>query len=244
MRANGMDKAANDAAQILAGLLESGQELMQSSLASMGGGAALGDPANPAAQWLEATKRVAEMQQDYLKQLTGFWTTAMGAANPWQLIAGANPWLSSPTPPDSADKRFAAEAWNDPHFDLIKRTYLAYAKFLGDSVEAAPVDERTKGQLRFAARQIVDAMSPANYLATNPEAMLLAAESGGQSLADGMNLFMHDLAAGRISITDERAFEVGKNLASTPGAVVFENELIQLIQCAPSRWPARTGSTE
>ncbi len=184
---------------------------------------------------MEATKAITEMQQDYVKQVTGFWTAAMGGANSWQAMGGANPWLSASTAQDGGDKRFAGEAWNnDPRFDLIKQTYLAYSKFLGDSVEAAPVDDRTKGQLRFATRQIVDAMSPANYLATNPEAMQLAQETGGQSIADGLNLLFHDLAAGRISITDERAFEVGKNLAVTPGSVVFENELIQLIQYAPT----------
>jgi polyhydroxyalkanoate synthase len=175
---------------------------------------------------MEASKRITEMQQDYLKQVTGFWTAAMGGANPWQPTAPAT---------DAADKRFAGETWNnDPRFDTIKRAYLAYSSFLSDSVEAAPVDDRTKGQLRFAVRQVVDAMSPANYFATNPEAMQLATETGGQSIAEGLSLFFHDVAAGRISITDERAFEVGKNLAVTPGSVVFENELIQLIQYTPT----------
>ena len=193
-----MDKTANDPAQILASLLETGQELMRKSLASAAGESQPAG-AEPVAQWMEATKAITEMQQDYVKQVTGFWTAAMGGANPWQAMGGANPWLPA-TNQDSTDKRFAGEAWNnDPRFDLLKRTYLAYSKFLGDSVEAAPVDERTKGQLRFAARQIVDAMSPANYFATNPEAMQLAAETGGQSVAEGLSLFYHDLAAGRIS---------------------------------------------
>ncbi len=221
-----MEKATNDPAQILANLLETGQELMRKSFAPAAGGDPSEDTAHPAAQWMEATKRITEMQQDYLKQVTGFWTSAMGGANPWQPVAPAG---------DASDKRFAGEAWNgDPRFDMIKRAYLAYSTFLNNSVEAAPVDERTKGQLRFAVRQIVDAMSPANYFATNPEAMQLAVESGGQSIAEGLSLFFHDIAAGRISITDERAFEVGKNLATTPGSVVFENDLIQLIQYAPT----------
>src|SRR5438876_10076259 len=105
-----------------------------------------------------------------MKQVTGFWTAAMG---------GANPWMPGSAAADTADKRFAGEAWNkDPRFDMIKRAYLAYSSFLHDAVEAAPVDERTKGQMRFAARQIVDAMSPANYFATNPEAMQLAGATG------------------------------------------------------------------
>ena len=95
------------------------------------------------------------------------------------------------------------------------------------------MDDRTKRQLRFAVRQFVDAMSPANFFMTNPEAMQLALETGGASLAEGMALFFKDLAKGRISMTDESAFEVGRNIAVTEGSVIFENELIQVIQYAP-----------
>jgi polyhydroxyalkanoate synthase len=100
-------------------------------------------------------------------------------------------------------------------------------------VDAVPGDERTKEQIRFGLRQFVDAMSPANFLLTNPEALQLARETNGQSLVEGMQLFFEDLARGAISTTDESAFEVGRNIAATPGAVVFENELLQLIQYAP-----------
>ena len=221
-----MTNATNDPAQFLAKLLETGQQMMQQSLSAATGTDAPGAPADPFAQWVEASKRVTDMQQEYMKQVTGFWSAAMGGAMPWQAFA---------PPADAGDKRFAGEAWNnDARFDAIKKTYLAYSGFLKESVEAAPVDERTKGQLRFAVRQVVDAMSPANYFATNPEAMQLAQETGGQSVAEGLSLFFHDVAAGRISITDERAFEVGKNLAVSPGSVVFENELIQLIQYTPT----------
>src|SRR6185295_18067541 len=86
----------------------------------------------------------------------------------------------------------------------------------------------------FALRQVTDALSPANNLATNPEAMQLALETGGASLAEGLQLFTQDLARGRISMTDDTAFEVGKNVCTTPGNVVFQNELIQLIQYTPT----------
>src|SRR4030095_10083190 len=81
--------------------------------------------------------------------------------------------------------------------------------------------------------QFVDAMSPANFLATNPEAIELAVETGGQSVAEGMGLFFEGLAERRISTTDETAFEVGRNVAVSPGAVIYENPLIQVIQYAP-----------
>jgi len=87
--------------------------------------------------------------------------------------------------------------------------------------------------LRFFARQILDAMSPANYLATNPQALQRAMETGGDSVALGIRNLLQDISKGRITMSDEQAFEVGRNLAVTPGAVVFENELIQLIQYRP-----------
>jgi polyhydroxyalkanoate synthase len=98
----------------------------------------------------------------------------------------------------------------------------------------AQSSERKKAQWGFTLRQVIDAMSPANCLATNPEAMQTALDSGGASLVEGARLFLADLAKGRISMTDEQAFEVGRDLATTPGSVVYENALMQLIQYAPS----------
>jgi polyhydroxyalkanoate synthase len=179
------------------------------------------DPADLAA----AARRLAELQQDYLKQMSAGWSPPAGAAAGTPAAAAGRP----------EDKRFAGEAWSaDPRFDAIKSAYQTFSRFLQSSVDAAPLDERARGQLRFAMRQYADALSPANFFATNPEAIQLAAESGGKTLADGMNLFFQDLAKGRISMTDESAFEVGRELALTPGAVVFENELVQLLQYAPA----------
>jgi polyhydroxyalkanoate synthase len=100
-------------------------------------------------------------------------------------------------------------------------------------LDAAPADAQTKAQWQFALKQVQDALNPANCLATNPEAMQLAVQTGGASLVEGTRLFLQDVAKGRISMSDEQAFEVGRNLATTPGSVVFENELMQLIQYAP-----------
>ena len=101
-------------------------------------------------------------------------------------------------------------------------------------LDTAPADAKTKAQWRFALKHVQDALSPANYLATNPEALQLALDTGGASLLEGMRLFLQDVAKGRISMTDDQAFEVGRNVATTPGSVVFENELMQLIQYAPT----------
>jgi polyhydroxyalkanoate synthase len=134
-----------------------------------------------------------------------------------------------------ADRRFADEAWTkDPRYAAVARTYLAQTDQLRKALDAAPLDERTKAQWGFALGQVMDALSPANMLATNPEAIQLALESGGKSLVEGMRLYTEDLARGHIAMTDESAFEVGRNVATTPGTVVLQNELMQLIQYTPT----------
>jgi polyhydroxyalkanoate synthase subunit PhaC len=213
----------NDPAQLLAKLFQSGQEQMRQLTAAGGTGSAKPDPT---AAFVAASQHYAEMHQNFLKQMTGFWSAMLGAATPAEEAA-------APMAKDE-DRRFAGKAWqDDPRFDAVKRTYLVYSSFLRDAVESTLVDEKTKGQLRFGVRQFVDAMSPANFLATNPEAIELAVATGGQSVAEGMGLFFEDLAKGRISTTDETAFEVGRNVAVSPGAVIYENALIQIIQYAP-----------
>jgi polyhydroxyalkanoate synthase len=143
-------------------------------------------------------------------------------------------WSSSATS-DEVDRRFATQAWrNDPRCDLVVRQFQSYANLLRSGIDKAPADAQTKAQWHFALRQVLDALSPANCLATNPEALQAAVDSGGASLVEGMRLFLQDLAKGRVSMTDDEAFEVGRNVATTPGGVVYENELMQLIQYAPS----------
>ncbi len=155
---------------------------------------------------------------------------AMRTLMPWWPGAKDAGVSTSPAP----DRRFANDAWQtDPRFAALAQTYAAQAENLQQTLAAAPLDERNKAQMSFMLRQVIDALSPANSLATNPEAMKLAVESGGASLMEGMKLFMADLAQGRVSMTDDQAFEVGRNVATTPGSVVFENELIQLIQYQP-----------
>jgi polyhydroxyalkanoate synthase len=211
-----MTDQPNDPLQWLASLYQAGQEMMRPFTTPPAPGA----PSDPYGQLTAMSKSMLDMQQSYVQQMSNFW---MG------LAAG-----NLPQAPQEADKRFAGEWWrDDPRFDLLKRSYLAYADVLAKSVETAAVDDRTKGQLRFAMRQFIDAMSPTNFLMTNPEAMQLALQTGGASLTEGMALFFKDLAKGRISMTDESAFAVGRNIAATEGSVIFENDLIQVIQYAP-----------
>jgi len=144
-------------------------------------------------------------------------------------------WSSALAPDAGSDRRFGAEAWQrDPRFAPLAQSYLQFTKLMGKALDAAPLDERSKAQTGFALRQVLDAMSPANFLATNPEALQGALDSGGASLVEGARLFLADMGKGRISMSDDQAFEVGRDLATTPGSVVYENELIQLIQYAPT----------
>jgi polyhydroxyalkanoate synthase len=210
----------NDPVQWLATLYQAGQDMMRPFMPPAGSGA---PPAqDPYAQLTAMSRGIIEMQQNYMAQVSKMWLGMAGAT-----AAGAEA--------PGSDKRFAGTDWQkDPRYDMLTRTYLAYSDLLNKSVESAAVDDKTRGQLRFATRQFIDAMSPANFLATNPEAMRVALETGGASLTEGMGLFFKDLAKGRISITDEHAFEVGGNIAVTPGTVVFQNELIQVIQYTPT----------
>ena len=226
-----MDDPTSDPAQLLTAWMRAGQEAMQCFNLPLGAGApsesgaSAHDRADPAAQFIANVTTVAELQREAFKNITDFWTHFASPPGTDGVVRNA----------EINDRRFANEAWtDDPRFDLVRRAYLAYSSFLEGSVEQTNVDERSKGQLRFGVRQFLDAMSPSNFLATNPEATQLAIESGGQSLAEGMGLYFQDLAKGRVSMTDENAFSIGKNLAVTPGAVVYENEMIQLIQYAPT----------
>jgi polyhydroxyalkanoate synthase len=148
----------------------------------------------------------------------------------WQQTFGHPEKLAEPP----ADKRFGAPEWNQhPVFRYYRDAYLAGSKAMMEAVEAATLDEDTKQRMRFAMKQYVDALSPSNFLITNPEAMKEAAESGGDTLQKGYANLLADLAKGRVSMTDETAFELGRNVALSEGSVVFENELVQLIQYAP-----------
>jgi polyhydroxyalkanoate synthase len=137
-------------------------------------------------------------------------------------------------PPATGDNRFAAAEWQLPFFQYVQQAYLLNTRFLGELGDLAELEPHAKRRLQYQLRQVADAMAPNNYAATNPEVIKLAAETGGASLAQGMKLLAADVARGRISMSDEQAFEVGRNLALTPGSVVLENEVMQLIQYAPA----------
>ncbi len=170
--------------------------------------------------------KFAALQGRYLQLHAALWQSA--------LTREAGRDATPIAPPDRGDRRFSSAEWQRiPWFDYLRQSYLINSRFLSDWIEALEAEPRAKERLRFIARQFSDAMSPANFAATNPEALRLALETKGESLTQGIRQLLEDVHKGRISTTDESVFEVGKNLAVSEGAVVFENELIQLIQYKP-----------
>ena len=164
----------------------------------------------------------ANLQRQFWSPIVEFWKGTLGNTS----AAGSQR--------SGRDRRFQDEAWqNSPYYQLIKKSYLMTSKQLAELVDQAEVDENSKLQLRFYARQFIDAMSPTNFPATNPEVIRTAIRTRSGSLVAGMQNLIEDLQKGRITRVDESVFEVGRNLAVTPGSVVFENELIQLIQYTP-----------
>jgi len=177
------------------------------------------------APWLAELQKGAAgpIQAEYLDKQTRLWSS---------LLAGrAEPVVDAA----AVDRRFAAKEWREnAYYDYLRQSYLLISRYFEQLVEAAPLDETAKDRARFSVRQWVDAMCPANFAATNPAALAEALATRGESLTRGLANLLDDVHKGRISQTDESAFAVGRNLGVTPGDVVFENELMQLIQYRPS----------
>lgn len=161
--------------------------------------------------------KLADLQREYAQQFSALWQEFWaGHAIPLQ------------------DKRFSSPAWQSNTLHSFNAAiYLLNVRFMGAMVDAVKASPKIKQKIRFAVQQLSDAMSPANFLATNPEVQQKMLETKGESLARGIINMLDDMQKGRISQTDESAFEVGRNVATSEGAVVFENELFQLIQYKP-----------
>ncbi len=161
---------------------------------------------------------LAALQADYLKQATALWNASLGQGEA----------------PSATDRRFAAPEWrSNPAAHFMSQLYLLNGRTLGKMAEQVEADDKTKARIKFAVQQFVDAASPSNFLALNPEAQKLALDSHGETLARGLQQLWGDVQRGHVSQTDESAFEVGRNVATTAGSVVFENALFQLIEYTP-----------
>ncbi len=138
------------------------------------------------------------------------------------------------------DRRFRDQAWSDNAlFDFIKQSYLLTARWMHGAVgQVEGLDAHTARKVDFYTRQFVDAMAPSNFVLTNPEVLRATLESGGENLANGLKNLLDDLERGKgrlqISMTDPSAFRIGENVAASPGKVVYQNPLMQLIQYAPT----------
>ena len=164
--------------------------------------------------------KLLEIQQSYLQQAGDLWNSGISAES-----AQLKP---------VADRRFAGEAWNsNPVSHFCAASYMINAQALMGLAEAVEGDEKTRARVRFAVEQWLAASAPSNFLALNAEAQKKALDTQGQSIAQGLQNLMHDMQQGHVSMTDESVFEVGKNVATTEGAVVFENEFFQLLEYKP-----------
>ena len=166
---------------------------------------------------------LTQLQTEYLQQSTALWNQTLQHVQP-----GAKP--AAPV----ADRRFAGQDWmSNPASAYTAQMYLLNARTLMQMADSVEGDEKTRQRIRFAVQQWVDASSPSNYLALNPEAQRKALETKGESITQGLAHLWQDVQQGHMSQTDESVFEIGRNVATSEGSVVFENELFQLIEYKP-----------
>ena len=197
------------------------------------------DPMNVGRAFLEMTTQMMRDPGKVVQAQIGFWQDYMTL---WQNTT-RRMWGMDAAPvieADPKDRRFKDDAWKESEvFDFIKQTYLLSARYVQDVVTHVDgLDPKTAQKVDFYSRQFIDAMSPSNFLLTNPEVLRKTAETGGENLLRGLNNLLSDLERGRgklrIKMTDTDAFKLGENIAVTPGKVVFQNALMQLIQYSPT----------
>lgn len=181
--------------------------------------------------WLADPQRTVEVQTSLGKAYLDLWASAVR-----RLAGEATPPVATPAP---GDKRFNDPEWTqNQFFDFLKQAYLLTAQWAERLVDAADLNPHTKQKAEFYMRQITNAMAPTNFVLTNPELLRETFVSNADNLVRGMHMLAEDIERGggnlQIRQSDSSMFEVGRNLATTPGKVVFQNELMQLIQYAPS----------
>lgn len=227
---------------IMGEIAQKSQKLVHDFIERQKPGQVLGarpDPLNLSQAYVEYTTRLVvnpmqlmqsnfELWQDYVRlwQFTG------------RRIIGHEP--DPVVVPDRGDRRFRDSAWNENLlFDFIKQSYLLASRYLIDSVDFGQgIDAKSKHKLDFYTRQFIDAMAPSNFVLTNPEVLKLTLETRGENLLRGLNNMLEDLERGKgklnIKMTDMDAFELGRNICLTPCQVVYQNELMQLLQYEPT----------
>ena len=228
------------AAEQFASIAERSRKIVQDFMASQQeAGRPDPDPLNIGSAFMELTgkmmadpARMWEMQTRFWSDYTDLWSEAAQ-----RMVGGGTP--APKIAPVAGDRRFKDAAWTDnAAFEFIKQSYLLASQHIQKSVaETEGLDDRTAHKVEFFTKQWVDAMAPTNFAATNPEVLRATLESKGENLVNGLNNLLTDLERGKgklaIRMTDDSKFAVGENVAASKGAVVFENDLMQLIQYAP-----------
>ncbi|HNS93896.1 MAG TPA: class I poly(R)-hydroxyalkanoic acid synthase, partial [Thauera sp.] len=184
------------------------------------------------AKLLSNPYKLAQAQMNLVWDYFSLWQHSM------MRFAGLN--AAPVAAPEKSDKRFKDEEWEQHFlFDFIKQSYLIAARHIHDTVSCVDgLDDQTQKKVNFYTRQYIDALSPSNFAMTNPEVFRETVKSHGQNLLKGLNNLLRDVEDGggnlRVKMTDTSAFELGKNVATTPGKVVFQTEMMQLLQYTPS----------
>ena len=197
------------------------------------------DPLNLGSAFLEMTARLMANPARLMQAQIGFWQDYLTL---WQNTARRMMGDKAPAVIEEpkTDRRFKDDAWRENEvFDFIRQSYLLSARFFTNVAQTAEgLEPKTAQKVDFYTRQFVDAMSPSNFLLTNPEVLRRTAETGGENLLKGLSNLLADLERGkgqlRIRMTDETKFKVGENIAVTPGKVIFRNDLMELIQYQPT----------
>ncbi len=228
-------------AQLFKDFTERSQRIMSSFMErqKMGGDYSVIDPVQVGSMFMDAATK---MMSDPAKFAAAQTQLMQGYADLWQATAKrmSGEEVDPIVEPSPGDRRFKDSAWSDEAvFDHIKQSYLLASNWLTDQVrDVDDVDDKTREKLAFYTRQWVDAMSPTNFAATNPKVLKAASETNGENLIKGLDQLLGDLEKGkgdlRISMTDTDAFELGKNVAVSEGKVIYQNDMMQLLQYAPS----------
>lgn len=197
------------------------------------------DPLNLGSAFLEMTAHMMSDPAKLVQAQMNLWQDYMKL---WQ--STTRRLLGEPVEPviapEKGDRRFRDESWDENQlFDFVKQSYLLTARWMQSTVrDVEGMDPKTAKKVDFYTRQFVDAMAPSNFVMTNPEVLRATLESGGENLVNGLENLLEDLERGKgnlnIRMTDTEAFELGKNIAVTPGKVVYQNDLMQLIQYEPT----------
>jgi len=223
----------------MAEVAERGQRIVQDFLKRQSDGTGNPDPLNIGGAFMEMTSKLMSNPTRLVQAQMGFWQDYMSLwSHTARRMLGEN--VEAVIDEGKGDRRFKDDAWRENEvFDFIRQSYLLSARYFTSAVNSADgLDPKTAQKVDFYMRQFVDAMSPANFVMTNPEVLRKTAETGGTNLLKGLSNLLFDLERGkgklRIRMTDDSKFRVGENIAVTPGKVVFQTPLMQLIQYNPT----------